>query len=144
MDRIAPPFSLFTLHLYLLNQSNQIIMDIDKPLDDLIKTKRAERRASKPRGAGGANANKPKAAGGARDRYAGNAPRSAGGRAPAPAAPKGGAPGNLAAEATKIIISNLPADVNEAAVRVGHALSIQIAFFSRRGRVQRGWQVLIA
>lgn len=94
-------------------------MDLDRPLDDLIKSKRAEKRSSKPRGAGNAN-NKPKAAaGGARDRYAGNAPRSAAGRAPAPAPAKGGAAGgNLAAEATKIIISNLPADVNEAAVRV--------------------------
>lgn len=94
-------------------------MDIDRPLDELIKSKKVAKRASAPRGTGGAG-NKPKQAGGARDRYAGNAPRSASARAPAPVPQqaRGGVPSNLAAEATKIIISNLPTDVNEASVRV--------------------------
>lgn len=97
-------------------------MDIDKPLDDIIKTKRASKAATRGGGRGG------KAPASARDRYAGNAPKSARGNAgpqqARPAGPQGGnnkagVPAGLAAEATKIIISNLPLDVNEAAVRVG-------------------------
>lgn len=69
------------------------------------------------------------AAGGARARYAGSTPRSAGARAPAPAAAK-----PLTAEASKIIISNLPVDVTEAAVRdlmqstVGPVRTVQMSY----------------
>ncbi|KAK4688439.1 hypothetical protein P7C73_g1671, partial [Tremellales sp. Uapishka_1] len=83
-------------------------MDIDKPLDEIIAAKpRTKRGPRKPRAPGTGASAAPRggapAAGGARDRYASTVPKTA-------AKP-------LAAEATKIIVSNLPTDVTEAAVR---------------------------
>ncbi|WRT68462.1 uncharacterized protein IL334_005438 [Kwoniella shivajii] len=78
-------------------------MDIDKSLDEIIQ---AKPKASRGRGAkrGGSTPSS------ARARYASTVPRAAA-QAAAPAKP-------LTAEAIKIIISNLPQDVTEAAVRM--------------------------
>ncbi|WOO77030.1 mRNA export protein mlo3 [Vanrija pseudolonga] len=114
-------------------------MDIDKPLDELIASKPRGRRGGGrgPRGAGGrAEGGAAPAAGGARARYAGAAPKTGSQVARGAAAPpaKGGKP--LTAEATKIIISNLPADVTEAAVRdllqstVGPVRSVHLSYNS--------------
>lgn len=94
----------------------------------IIASKPRARRGRGPRAAGaGRGAAEGAAAGGARARYSGSAPSSKGARAPAqPAAP--------AIESSKIIISNLPADVNEAAIRdlmqstVGPTKSVLMAY----------------
>ncbi|KAL7422574.1 RNA-binding RNA annealing protein [Cryptotrichosporon argae] len=112
-------------------------MDIDKPLDEIIAAKprkgrggggRVRSSASRPAAAaGGAKA----PATGARQRYAGAQPAAKGARAPAAAPQKA-----LTADAIKIIISNLPSDVTEAAVRdlmqstVGPVRSVQMSYTS--------------
>lgn len=102
----------------------------------IIAAKPRTRRGRGPRsggagGAGGAGAG----AGGARARYAGAAPKSASAKqsaraaAPVPAKP-------ITADAQKIIISNLPADVTDAAVRdlmqstVGPVRSVHLSYTS--------------
>jgi hypothetical protein len=77
-------------------------MDIDKPLDELIAAKPRARR-------GGRGGRAPQST--ARTRYAGAVPKAASQPTRAAAKP-------IAADASKVIISNLPADVTEAAVRV--------------------------
>lgn len=82
-------------------------MNIDKPLDDMIAEKKKSRGPRRPRG--------PRNAG-------------AGGAAPA-AAPKAAAPAAAAAAAPvhvgdKIIVSNLPTDVNEQQVKVRLSLPL--------------------
>jgi len=83
-------------------------------------------------GAGSATADA-SGAGGARARYSGSAPRSSGSRAPAAPAP---AAKPLTADAIKIIISNLPADVTEPQVRdlmqstVGPVRTVQMSYTS--------------
>lgn len=109
-----------------------------RSVQQIIAAKPRARRARAPRaggaggaGAGGAGA----AAGGARARYAGAAPKSASAKqsaraaAPVPAKP-------ITADAQKIIISNLPADVTDAAVRdlmqstVGPVRSVHLSYTS--------------
>lgn len=104
----------------------------------IIAAKPRTRRGRGPRsggagGAGGASAGA--GAGGARARYAGAAPKSASAKqsaraaAPVPAKP-------ITADAQKIIISNLPADVTDAAVRdlmqstVGPVRSVHLSYTS--------------
>lgn len=83
---------------------------------------------------GGAARGAPAAAGGARARYSGSAPRNASQTQRAAAAPTGGKP--ITADATKIIISNLPTDVTEPQVRdlmqstVGPVRSLQMSYNS--------------
>ncbi|WWC63360.1 uncharacterized protein I303_105960 [Kwoniella dejecticola CBS 10117] len=95
-------------------------MDIDKSLDEIISAKPKVRRGGK-RGGGAA-------APSARARYASTVPKAAA-QAAAPAKP-------LTAEAIKIIISNLPQDVTEAAVRdlmqstVGPVRTVQMSYNS--------------
>ncbi|ODN72970.1 hypothetical protein L202_08373 [Cryptococcus amylolentus CBS 6039] len=104
-------------------------MDIDKSLDEIIaakpKPQRQQRQGGASRGRrGGAGGGAPAAAGagGARARYASTVPKAAG------AVPAG------VPEVFKIIISNLPGDVTEAAVRdliqstVGPVKSVQMAY----------------
>ncbi|WVQ77694.1 hypothetical protein IAR50_007384 [Cryptococcus sp. DSM 104548] len=105
-------------------------MDIDRSLDEIIaakpKPQRQQRQGGASRGPrrGGAAGGAPAAAGagGARARYASTVPKAAG------AAPAG------VPEVYKIIISNLPGDVTEAAVRdliqstVGPVKSVQMAY----------------
>ncbi|WVR00061.1 hypothetical protein IAU59_007203 [Kwoniella sp. CBS 9459] len=96
-------------------------MDIDKSLDEIIQAKPKARRGGRRGGAASAPTS-------ARARYAGAVPKAA---AQAPAATK-----PLTADAIKIIISNLPADVTEAAVRdlmqstVGPVRTVQMAYNS--------------
>jgi THO complex subunit 4 len=82
-------------------------MDIDKPLEEIIA-------ASKPKGQRGGRPARGVARGGAqngtRDRYASNVPRNV---------PRA-APVKPTSDAFKIIISNLPQDVTEPAVRVSN------------------------
>jgi len=91
-------------------------MTIDRSLDEIISSKpknlrRGARRG--PRGAaiGSNGTGAAPAAAAARDRYSGSTP-AANGRSPAPAAAAASGP-----TATKIIVSNLPIDVNEAQIR---------------------------
>ncbi|OCF57501.1 hypothetical protein V866_000362 [Kwoniella sp. B9012] len=92
-------------------------MDIDKSLDEIIQAKPKLRRGGK-RGGGAPTS--------ARARYASAVPKAAA-QAAAPAKP-------LTAEAIKIIISNLPQDVTEAAVRdlmqstVGPVRTVQMSY----------------
>ncbi|WVW85560.1 hypothetical protein I302_107598 [Kwoniella bestiolae CBS 10118] len=93
-------------------------MDIDKSLDEIISAKPKLRRGGK-RGGGAPPTS-------ARARYASAVPKAAA-QAAAPAKP-------LTAEAIKIIISNLPQDVTEAAVRdlmqstVGPVRTVQMSY----------------
>lgn len=104
----------------------------------IIAAKPRTRRGRGPRsgGAGGAGgAGAAAGSGGARARYAGAAPKSASTKqstraaAPVPAKP-------ITADATKIIISNLPSDVTDAAVRdllqstVGPVRSVHLSYTS--------------
>jgi THO complex subunit 4 len=74
----------------------------------------------------------PRGAAGARARYSGSAPRNASQTQRAAAAPAAGKP--ITADATKIIISNLPTDVTEPQVRdlmqstVGPVRSLHMAY----------------
>ncbi|KAI9637421.1 uncharacterized protein MKK02DRAFT_43343 [Dioszegia hungarica] len=91
-------------------------MDIDKPLEEIIAASKPKaRRGGRP--ARGAPT-------GARDRYASNVPRAA-----------AVAPQRIAGtDAVKIIISNLPMDVTEAAIRdlmqstVGPVRTVQMSY----------------
>ncbi|OWZ75390.1 THO complex subunit 4 [Cryptococcus neoformans Bt85] len=96
-------------------------MDIDRPLDEIIATKAKPRRPRQ----GGAGARRGGAASGAtsaRARYASTVPKAI------------SAPQPFSAEVFKIIISNLPSDVTEAAVRdlmqstVGPVKSVQMSY----------------
>ncbi|GHJ84389.1 hypothetical protein NliqN6_0791 [Naganishia liquefaciens] len=88
-------------------------MDIDKGLDELITNRRAANKNTKRGGgAGGRRGAAASAAGGARARYAGNVPAARGVQQQA-AAPLSQA----TKDSLKIIISNLPTDVDEAAVK---------------------------
>ncbi|RSH88799.1 hypothetical protein EHS25_003027 [Saitozyma podzolica] len=95
-------------------------MDIDKPLDELIAAKPRARR-------GGRGGRAPQSS--ARTRYAGAVPKAASQPTRAAAKP-------IAADASKVIISNLPADVTEAAVRdlmqstVGPVRTVQMSYTS--------------
>ncbi|WVF72863.1 hypothetical protein IAT40_007681 [Kwoniella sp. CBS 6097] len=95
-------------------------MDIDKSLDEIIQAKPKARRGGRRGGASAPSS--------ARARYAGAVPKAAT-QAPAAAKP-------LTADAIKIIISNLPADVTEAAVRdlmqstVGPVRTVQMSYNS--------------
>ncbi|KAK1927238.1 hypothetical protein DB88DRAFT_477337 [Papiliotrema laurentii] len=92
-------------------------MDLDKPLDEIIASKPRTRRGGRggPRGGSASST---------RARYATTVPKAA-----APPAVK-----PIAAEASKIIISNLPNDVTEAAVRdlmqstIGPVKSVQMTY----------------
>ncbi|GMK57321.1 hypothetical protein CspeluHIS016_0401550 [Cutaneotrichosporon spelunceum] len=96
-------------------------MDIDKPLDEMISAKPRGRRGGRGRGASSSTAAPsreaaPRGAAGARARYSGSAPRNVSQtQRAAAAAPAGAKP--VTADATKIIISNLPTDVTEPQVR---------------------------
>ncbi|ORX38459.1 hypothetical protein BD324DRAFT_620934 [Kockovaella imperatae] len=96
-------------------------MDIDKSLEEIIASK--PRRGRNGRGGARRGASAPQS--GARARYAGQTPKSAATAPPAKA---------FAADAMKIIISNLPNDVTEAAVRdlmqstVGPVKSVQMTY----------------
>ncbi|KAL0247131.1 hypothetical protein I308_104166 [Cryptococcus tetragattii IND107] len=82
-------------------------MDIDRPLDEIIATK-AKPRRPRQGGAGarrGGTASGATGATGARARYASTVPKTV------------AAPQPFSAEVFKIIISNLPSDVTDAAVR---------------------------
>ncbi|ORY35513.1 hypothetical protein BCR39DRAFT_510230 [Naematelia encephala] len=101
-------------------------MDIDKPLDEMIKAKPRGARRGGRGGRGGARGGAGVATStSARARYATAVPKAAGAT---PAAKP------ITAEASKIIISNLPADVTEAAVRdlmqstVGPTKSVQLTY----------------
>lgn len=80
----------------------------------MIKAKPRQRRG---RG-GGAKPAGAAAAGGARQRYAGNAPAANNGTAKVNTKINQAAQKPLGGDAVKVIISNLPSDVSEAAVRV--------------------------
>ncbi|WVR07538.1 hypothetical protein IAU60_004580 [Kwoniella sp. DSM 27419] len=96
-------------------------MDIDKPLDEIIKAKPKAKRGGKK-----ASGSAPSSA---RARYAGAVPKTA-------AQVKAPVVKPVASGAVKIIISNLPADVTEAAVRdllqstVGPVKTVQMAYTS--------------
>ncbi|CAK9784398.1 unnamed protein product [Cutaneotrichosporon oleaginosum] len=96
-------------------------MDIDKPLDEMISAKPRNRRGGgRARGPSAPNSAPareaaPRGAAGARARYSGSAPRNASQTQRAAAVPAAAKP--ITADATKIIISNLPTDVTEAQVR---------------------------
>ncbi|BEI86225.1 hypothetical protein CcaverHIS002_0605120 [Cutaneotrichosporon cavernicola] len=94
-------------------------MDIDKPLDEMIAAKPRGRRGGRGRGASSASAPSrdaaPRGAAGARARYSGSAPRNVSQTQRAAVVPAANKP--VTADATKIIISNLPTDVTEAQVR---------------------------
>lgn len=112
-------------------------MDIDRPLDDIVEEKRAERRkasagrgGNRGRGRGGrgdakaagraavASAQASGGVGPVRNRYAGNAAaaNNAGPAASIPALQVAAVP--LMADGSKIIVSNLPQDVTEHQIRV--------------------------
>ncbi|KAI5450472.1 RNA-binding RNA annealing protein [Naganishia albida] len=91
-------------------------MDIDKGLDELITSRKAANKNTKRGGgAGGRRGGAAAAAapGGARARYAGAVPATRGAQQQAAVAPLNQA----TKDSLKIIISNLPMDVDEAAVR---------------------------
>ncbi|KGB76504.1 THO complex subunit 4 [Cryptococcus deuterogattii R265] len=99
-------------------------MDIDRPLDEIIATK-AKPRRPRQGGAGarrGGTASGATSATGARARYATTVPKTV------------AAPQPFSAEVFKIIISNLPSDVTDAAVRdlmqstVGPVKSVQMSY----------------
>ncbi|KAE8541717.1 hypothetical protein D1P53_001888 [Cryptococcus gattii VGV] len=99
-------------------------MDIDRPLDEIIATK-AKPRRPRQGGAGarrGGTASGATGATGARARYATTVPKNV------------AAPQPFSAEVFKIIISNLPSDVTDAAVRdlmqstVGPVKSVQMSY----------------
>ncbi|WVQ82117.1 hypothetical protein IAT38_004245 [Cryptococcus sp. DSM 104549] len=102
-------------------------MDIDRPLDEIIKSrpkKNNARGGKRSGGGGGRGAAGAAGAGGARARYASDLPKGA---ASLPAAP-------VAPEAFKIIISNLPLDVTDNAIRdlmqstVGPVRTVQLSY----------------
>jgi len=92
---------------------------VDMSLDDIIKNKpkrrpgRGGRRGGSVRGSTAGNAN-PNAGSAARARYSGAAPASNGAVQHALATP---AAGTKQPDSTKIIVSNLPQDVNEAQIK---------------------------
>ncbi|BEJ17303.1 hypothetical protein CspHIS471_0607040 [Cutaneotrichosporon sp. HIS471] len=95
-------------------------MDIDKPLDEMIAAKPRGRRGGRGRGASSSTSAPsrdaaPRGAVGARARYSGSAPRNVSQTQRAAVMPAANKP--VTADATKIIISNLPTDVTEAQVR---------------------------
>lgn len=108
----------------------------------MIAAKPRGRRGGRGRGASGAAAGgaargadaAPRGASGARARYSGSAPRNASQTQRAAVAPAAGKP--ITADATKIIISNLPTDVTEPQVRdlmqstVGPVRSLQMSYNS--------------
>jgi len=94
-------------------------MDLDQPLADIIASKQKTKRGRPGRGRGSSSAS--------RGRNAGNAPKAQSNVAQ---------PKPITAEAVKIIISNLPSDVTEAAVRdlmqstVGPVRSVHMIYTS--------------
>ncbi|KAJ9092040.1 hypothetical protein QFC21_007020 [Naganishia friedmannii] len=88
-------------------------MDIDKGLDEIMATRKTANKSKRGGAAGAGGAKRGgAAAGGARARYAGNVPVARGVQQQA-VAPLSQA----TRDSLKIIISNLPTDVDEAAVR---------------------------
>ncbi|KAF8342869.1 uncharacterized protein EI90DRAFT_2903455 [Cantharellus anzutake] len=88
---------------------------LDKSLDDIISSrpKNGRRRPNRnPRTAGTGGAKTGGAAGATRARYAGAVPTANGNRVVAPASLV-----NIQPDATKIIVSNLPRDVNESQIK---------------------------
>lgn len=81
--------------------------------------RRSRRGARTVAGTAPAAAGVAKPAASARARYAGAVPAANGNRAAA--APTAAAAAPSQADATKILVSNLPADVNESQVKVGYA-----------------------
>lgn len=93
---------------------------------------RGSRSGGGARGGAAAEGGAARGAAGARARYSGSAPRNASQTQRAAAAPAAAKP--ITADATKIIISNLPTDVTEAQVRdlmqstVGPVRNLQMSF----------------
>ncbi|KAJ9108101.1 hypothetical protein QFC19_002566 [Naganishia cerealis] len=132
-------------------------MDIDKGLDEIITSRKTASKNARRGGAAAGGRRGGAAAGGARARYAGNVPAARGAQQQA-VAPLSQA----TRDSFKIIISNLPTDVDEAAVRelfhktCGPVKSCSLAYdskgkskgvadvvFQRRGDAQKAFDQLV-
>ncbi|KAJ9120909.1 hypothetical protein QFC22_002844 [Naganishia vaughanmartiniae] len=102
-------------------------MDIDKGLDEIMATRKTANKSKRGGAAAGGAKRGGAAAGGARARYAGNVPvaRGAQQQAVAPLS-------QATRDSLKIIISNLPTDVDEAAVRIEVVIDFSTAPLASR------------
>lgn len=121
-SRSVPPLSSAPAHSPL-DTFTQSAMNIDKPLDDIITSKRSAKRGSSSRGGPGGAARTARGGGGRAPAPAGgvgpqrNARGSAAAAAPARPAQPQFAPDTIPGD--KVVVSNLPEDVTEAQIRVG-------------------------